>query len=650
MISLTIFSCVCRAWFDDAQKSLPRPLRPIYVETSPSWFNYVRHWGTKRRDIELHSDSLPPAAVQMDDVHKQRRLERRGYKNVHVHFAELPETPPVSNVRGHTKASLQRKRRQKFTSSSPSKRSAMSTLANRMPPPILQRPADRSSLEYPSDTDVVMLDAFPSQNNMRGTSASKDATLLDPISDDADEPLMMADTEPWKPVTEPWKEVTEAWKYVSEPWKDVTEWLTDLEMDPLSNPLFQGATSAVPARLDGIPLTPKSPSVISEPYWLAMSSTQSVWAAESAPSEFEGHLDIRVPSSRSTTVTTSQRLRDGTKKPGGREVGRKLGPGRRKQASEIRKIRACVRCRFLKKTVRLGLHCFVYSDGFQCDKGDPCAGCQPSVARLWHVPCTRTAIEDLDYFMKDWRTDYERRLNLGLTTQNVKGFGEEEQDFLINHGHSPSLPLKVRRVYLRDPSYLDTEWTESLHGTATRFTVPTESLSVGMCGVSSESAREYIDLHFETSFESVVAHYFKDIPFNRQLMQAIYRFYLRDRTPAIRNALKVITGYILTHHISLVNGQHAPMAGSVEDPWSRYYGKVMAPAIVNLQVTCVMGDVWRELHKTLLTDLSAYYNGVYSGDKLKHWPKIFALSTLLLILWEQMQFDSFFHMEVCCLC
>lgn len=54
-----------------------------------------------------------------------------------------------------------------------------------------------------------------------------------------------------------------------------------------------------------------------------------------------------------------------------KRIGRRRGPLRpdqRQQAHEIRKLRACLRCKFLKKT---------------CDKGDPCAGCRPSHARLW---------------------------------------------------------------------------------------------------------------------------------------------------------------------------------------------------------------------------------------------------------------------------
>jgi hypothetical protein len=248
--------------------------------------------------------------------------------------------------------------------------------------------------------------------------------------------------------------------------------------------------------------------------------------------------------------------------------------------------------------------------------------------------------------MKDWKADYERRSNLGFAVNNIKGFEEEEQDLLLTYGKSHSLPLKVRKVHLHDSSYLDVEWTESLHGMAARFTVPTESLSGGMDGVSIQSALDYIDSHVDSGFERLLADSFQPMPFNLHLIESIYRFYLRDRTPTIRNSLKAITGYIFAHRISMVDSPHKSMAGCVEDPLSKYYGRTMAPAMVNFQVICAMGDAWRELHRILLADLSAYYKGVYSGEKLRNWGSIFALSTILLILWERMQFDSFFHMEV----
>jgi hypothetical protein len=265
-ISLMISSYICKAWFDDAQKSLPKPLRPICLDLSPSsGFKYVRHRGTKGRDIQLHNNSLLLTETQSDDVYKQLRLERREYKNIHVHFAELPETPSVSNVRDSTQTSQRRKRHQKFAPN-PSKRLAISPLAKNtsfasMPPLNFKSATSNPRWGSPSDKNLIMMDA-----------------PINPIgSNDALPPPYLTYYRPW-PLIE------------AESPQEINTFvrLSDLEMDPLSNPVFQSATPAVAPRLDGILPTPRAPSVISEPHWLAMSSTQSVWGPESAPSELGG--------------------------------------------------------------------------------------------------------------------------------------------------------------------------------------------------------------------------------------------------------------------------------------------------------------------------------------------------------------------------
>ncbi|KIW25572.1 uncharacterized protein PV07_08738 [Cladophialophora immunda] len=65
----------------------------------------------------------------------------------------------------------------------------------------------------------------------------------------------------------------------------------------------------------------------------------------------------------------------------------------------------------------------------------------------------------------------------------------------------------------------------------------------------------------------------------------------------------------------------------------------MAPVMINFQIKCAMADMWRELHKDVLEELSSMYSSVYSGDKLKNWPTIFILALVLLAIWECMQFD-----------
>jgi hypothetical protein len=69
----------------------------------------------------------------------------------------------------------------------------------------------------------------------------------------------------------------------------------------------------------------------------------------------------------------------------------------------------------------------------------------------------------------------------------------------------------------------------------------------------------------------------------------------------------------------------------------------MAPVMINFQIKCAMADMWRELQKDILEELSTLYSSVYSGEKLKNWPTIFMLASILLAVWEEMQFDCHYR-------
>lgn len=256
----------------------------------------------------------------------------------------------------------------------------------------------------------------------------------------------------------------------------------------------------------------------------------------------------------------------------------------------------------------------------------------------------------MDYFLQDWKADYERHLTFVHSVRTVKFFEEKESDILITHGYFQILPLKSRKFHIHDPSHSEVEWTESLHGMAAKFTVSTESRACGMEGVPHAALSDYMERHIEdeSSFTALASDYFHLMPFNSQLLGVIYQYYLRDRSPIVRKCLKMITAYIFTHHISLVRDDGESMAGRVEDPYSKYHGRIMAPAMINAQIICAMAALWRKLHEELMSNLAARFAGVYSGEKLRYWPEIFVISLTLLFLWEQFEIDNYFHMEVRC--
>jgi hypothetical protein len=313
---------------------------------------------------------------------------------------------------------------------------------------------------------------------------------------------------------------------------------------------------------------------------------------------------------------------------GEKRVGRRRGPLRpeqRQQAHEIRKLRACLRCKFLKKT---------------CDKGDPCAGCQPSHARLWQVPCTRIDIKDIAYFMKDWKADYERHVSLGFSIGNIKGFSPQERPIYVTHGYGHYLPIMAREVYVRDEKCFGVDWFETLNGL--HFEINTAKLSAGMEGVSRAMLSDYLDRHIDGGFENFVDEYFEGTYFLTELLKTAYRYYCREKLPVIRKALKLVLAYNLTLHVTMVEflgGEEEINLGKVEDQQSKFCGKTVAPVMINFQVKCALADMWRELQKDVLEELSSLYQSVYSGDKLKNWPTIFMLAAILLAVWELIQFD-----------
>ncbi|GIK03318.1 hypothetical protein Aspvir_007387 [Aspergillus viridinutans] len=365
------------------------------------------------------------------------------------------------------------------------------------------------------------------------------------------------------------------------------------------------------------------------------SPTRSAGSQASSSSPPSRKPSRKSPIAAKTAETRIRKQSQAGKPEGEKRVGKRKGPlkpDQRKQASEIRKLRACLRCKFLKKT---------------CDKGEPCAGCQPSHARLWQVPCTRIDIKEIGYFMKDWKADYERHITLGFSVGNIKGFSEHERTLFITHGYGQILPINAREVYVRDDQCFSVDWVESMHREPTQHEVETAKLSAGMEGISHAMLSDYLDRHIDGNgtFEKFVDDYFEGTPFLTQMLKTAFRYYFRTKLPVIRKALKLIIAYNLTLHVTMVEGigEEDGFLGKIEDPSSKFKGKIMAPVMINFQIKCAMANMWRELQKDVLEELSSLYSSVYSGEKLKNWPTIFILACILLAVWEEMQFDCHYR-------
>ncbi|KAL8689864.1 MAG: hypothetical protein Q9218_004563 [Villophora microphyllina] len=319
----------------------------------------------------------------------------------------------------------------------------------------------------------------------------------------------------------------------------------------------------------------------------------------------------RQPRKTTSPKTTKSIIRRPTQPPkpapesSEKRVGRRKGPlqpHQRKQASEIRKLGACLRCKFLKKTIA--------------------------------------------YFMKDWKADYERHAGLDFITNNIRGVSDAEYDMYITHGYGYYLPIRAREVFVRDERYFGTDWVEKIVDPE-QHEVNTMRWTTSPQGVSPARLSEYLDKHIDHGFEDFVDNHFEGTPFLTQMVKTVYHYWKREKTPVIRKSLKLLLAYNLTQHITMVEGipVESGCPGRIHDENSRFRGKIVAPVMINFQVKTAMAEMWRDLQKDVLEELSTLYSSVYTRDKLKHWPTIFMVATILLTVWEEMQFDCHYRVS-----
>lgn len=250
--------------------------------------------------------------------------------------------------------------------------------------------------------------------------------------------------------------------------------------------------------------------------------------------------------------------------------------------------------------------------------------------------------------MKDWKADYERHPSLEFSLGNIRGFADTEQTLYITHGYGHMLPVHAREVYVRDASCFGLDWTEAVNNYSFHHSVNTARLSAGLEGISTALLSEYLDQHIDFGFPSFVDEYFEGTPFLTGMLKTVHRFWVREGTPVIRKSLKLLLAYNLTQHVTMVEGipDEERFSGRICDRTSKFYGKIVAPVMINFQVKRAMGDMWRELQKEILEELSHLYSSVYTKDKLTHWPTIFMVVCILLAVWEEMQFDCHFRIPV----
>ena len=250
--------------------------------------------------------------------------------------------------------------------------------------------------------------------------------------------------------------------------------------------------------------------------------------------------------------------------------------------------------------------------------------------------------------MKDYKADFERHVNKRFMVSNIKGFSFEERTLYITHGYGFVIPVTAREVFVKDQTDFSVDWTESDHEVPLELCIDTAKLCVGSEGISSALLSEYLDNHLDNNFDAWVDDYFEGTPFLSEILKTANHYYQRERLPVIRKALKLVLAYNLTQHFTMVEGltEEEALPGRISDDTSKFLGKTVAPVMINFEIKSKLADMWRDLQKDVLEELSALYSSVYSGEKLKNWPTIFMLAAILLAIWEEMQFDAHYRVMV----
>ena len=251
--------------------------------------------------------------------------------------------------------------------------------------------------------------------------------------------------------------------------------------------------------------------------------------------------------------------------------------------------------------------------------------------------------------MNDWRADCERHVSLEMSVKNIRGYSNVERTMFITHGYGHMLPIQAREVYVRDERCFGLDWVETIQEVPTEHSVNTAKLVSGNDGINKKFLEEYLDRYIDGDFEMFVDEYFEGTPFLTQMLKTAYRYWQRDRISVIRKCMKLLLAYNLTQHVAMVEGipDEEGFLGKIDDPTSKFCGRTVAPMMINFEIKCAMADMWRELQKEILEELSTLYSRFYGGkDKSRLWPTIFMISSILLAVWEEMQFDCHYRVPV----
>ena len=245
--------------------------------------------------------------------------------------------------------------------------------------------------------------------------------------------------------------------------------------------------------------------------------------------------------------------------------------------------------------------------------------------------------------------DYEHSCVPSQITQIYKGSYARET-IRITHGYGSLLPIII--VFPTEKNSMDLEyyrvgWVEPGSKTPIRFSIATSHLNGADCfGCSILPVEKYLDELLDNHFDTFLEDYFRGTPFIPQLLRIAYQFYLRDQSVFIGGALELIISYNLTFHVTfVVESQNIfSRVGKINDARSRFHGKTIAPGPINHHVKEVLAKKWRLLRHELLANFTAMVEKVDTCDDYRTYILALLLASILLIIWEEVQFDSHYNL------
>jgi hypothetical protein len=236
---------------------------------------------------------------------------------------------------------------------------------------------------------------------------------------------------------------------------------------------------------------------------------------------------------------------------------------------------------------------------------------------------------------------------IGSSTFKIHGYSGSERKLWITHGYGQKLPVTTCEPVASNNTVLSAEWVETLNRPPTAYIISTAKLSAGPEGIPSILLSKYISRHIEEPgcFERFVDNYFGGTPFLPDMLKTSYEYWVTTNSADVKEALKLILAYCLTLSITTAEGvpEEEGLDGKIEDERSRFNGKTAAPVMISFQIKYAMANQWRYLHNRVLRSLSALYTSMFHKDSIQKLPKIFVMTTVLLGLWELMQFDCYYR-------